>query len=77
MTASPAEPDTIAAAARAALARTGYAWLQRVAVAAEAGALVLRGEVPSFYLKQLAQATVLALPGVPGVRNELRVGRGA
>ncbi|WP_202920264.1 BON domain-containing protein [Urbifossiella limnaea] len=63
-------------AARQALAQTSYGWLQRVEVVLEAGRLVLRGEVPSFYLKQLAQVAVLALPDVPGLRNELRVTSG-
>ena len=67
------DPGAVVAAARQALARTGHRWLERVEVVAEAGWLVLRGDVPSFYLKQLAQVTVLALPDVPGLRNELRV----
>jgi hypothetical protein len=37
--------------------------------------IVLEGRVPSSYLKQVAQATVLSVPGVIRVRNELEVGR--
>jgi hypothetical protein len=77
MTASPVDLEPAAAAAREALARTGYTWLQRVVVVIDADRLVLRGDVPSFYLKQLAQVTVMALPDAPGLRNELRVISGA
>src|SRR6478672_10178483 len=37
------------------------------------GVVVLPGKVPGFYLEQLAQATVLAVPGVEVLRNVLRV----
>lgn len=67
----------LAAAVHQALARTGHAWLRRVEVTVEAGRVVLRGDVPSYYLKQLAQVTVLTLPDVPGLKNDLRVTRGA
>lgn len=77
MTASPVDLEPVAAAARQALARTVYTWLHRVVVLVEADRLVLRGDVPSYYLKQLAQVTVMAVPGVPGLRNELRVIDGA
>ncbi|MFO0800905.1 MAG: BON domain-containing protein [Gemmataceae bacterium] len=68
--------DPAVSAARRELAKSGYTWLARVEVAVAAGRVVLRGDVPSYYLKQLAQVTVLSVPGVPGVRNELRVSRG-
>ena len=67
----------LADAVRGALAQTGYEWLRRVAVEAEGGSAVLRGVVPSFYLKQLAQVTVMAVAGVEVVRNELRVEGGS
>jgi osmotically-inducible protein OsmY len=66
----------LGAAAHEALARTGHAWLRRVEVTVEAGRVVLRGDVPSYYLKQMAQVTVLALPDVPGLENDLRVTAG-
>jgi osmotically-inducible protein OsmY len=68
------EVPSVADAVRIALDGTGHAWLRRVAVAVEGGVVVLRGVVPSFYLKQLAQTTVMAVPGVAEVRNELQVG---
>lgn len=57
----------------AALGKTGYTRLQRIEVVEESGVLVLRGQVPSFYLKQIAQNIVLAVPGIGEIRNELRV----
>jgi osmotically-inducible protein OsmY len=35
--------------------------------------ITLRGRVPSYYMKQVAQATALAVTGVRGLRNELEV----
>jgi osmotically-inducible protein OsmY len=66
-------PLALADAVREALALTRHGWLQRVTVVVESGAVVLRGRVPSFYLKQLAQVTVMAVAGVGQLRNELRV----
>ena len=37
------------------------------------GIVELCGDVPSFYCKQLAQATVLSLKHVRGINNRLRV----
>lgn len=59
--------------AREALRKTGHGWLRRIVVLAEAEFIVIRGKVPSFYLKQMAQVTVMAVPGVELVRNELEV----
>lgn len=70
---SGAGPLPLADVVRDALAQTRRSWLQRVVVTAEGGTVVLQGQVPSYYLKQMAQAIALALPGVERVRNELRV----
>lgn len=59
-----------------ALRATGYRVLCDVAVCVKAGTTVfLGGRVSSFYLKQIAQATALAVPGVHQVRNNLEVFR--
>lgn len=58
-----------------ALRATGYLPLRRVEVRAQFGVITLRGRVPSYYMKQLAQATALGEPGVCEVRNELDVAR--
>ncbi len=63
----------VAAAVRMALEKTGHGWLRRIVVALEGESIVLRGTLPSFYLKQMAQVTVLAVPGVAALRNELVV----
>jgi osmotically-inducible protein OsmY len=69
----PAPPLALIDAVREALALTRHGWLQRVEVSVEGGVVVLRGRVPSFYLKQLAQVTVIAVAGVGPLRNELQV----
>ena len=63
--------------ARVALRKTGHGWLRQIVVLIEAEVIVLRGKVPSFYLKQMAQATVMGVPGVELLRNELEVEGGS
>jgi osmotically-inducible protein OsmY len=67
------EPFPLLDAVRSALNKTAHGWLQRVVVLVEGSVVVLQGKVPSFYLKQMAQATVMAVPGVEVLRNELQV----
>src|SRR5262245_50304935 len=43
--------------------------LKNVHCAVEGGTLVLRGTLPSFYLKQVAQETVVTLPGITEIVN--------
>lgn len=57
-----------------ALCATGYGFLRAARVSVVARKVVLEGQVPSYYLKQVAQATALAVPGVHLVRNDLDVG---
>ena len=52
----------LADAIRGALDKTGHGWLRLVGVSVEGGCVVLRGRVPSFYLKQMAQVTAMAVP---------------
>jgi osmotically-inducible protein OsmY len=56
-----------------ALRATGYTALRSVEIAAHDGRVVLRGRVPSYHMKQIAQAAVLAVPGAVAVRNDLDV----
>jgi osmotically-inducible protein OsmY len=58
-----------------ALRATGYGPLRGIAVTVHARLVLLGGRVPSYYLKQVAQATALAVPGARQVRNDLDVGR--
>ncbi len=66
----------IAAIVERALCSAGHAPLRAVEVWGDEGVVVLKGQVPSYYLKVLAQATALAVPGVDRVRNDLEVGPG-
>jgi len=57
-----------------ALRATGYQSLRLVEFVVAEGLVVLRGTLPSYYMKQLALAAVLAVQGVVAVRNDaLRV----
>ncbi|HEY7422952.1 MAG TPA: BON domain-containing protein [Gemmataceae bacterium] len=56
-----------------ALCATGYGPLRRIEVAVHARLVILAGRVPSYYLKQVAQATVQAVPGAHRIRNDLDV----
>jgi osmotically-inducible protein OsmY len=56
-----------------ALRATGYGPLRTVRVSVTDGLVALEGRVGSYYLKQLAQAAVLAVPGAQQVRNGLEV----
>lgn len=47
--------------------------IQRIWCEFEEGKLFLRGQVPSFYYKQLAQEAVARLEGVSQVVNEIEV----
>jgi osmotically-inducible protein OsmY len=58
---------------RRALNATGYSPLRAIEVAVHDGQISLRGRVPSYFMKQIAQATVMAVPGVGELCNELDV----
>jgi BON domain len=58
---------------RRTLRGTGYAALQQIDCRVENGIVELSGEVPSFYVKQIAQVVLLALKQVQRVENRLRV----
>jgi osmotically-inducible protein OsmY len=58
-----------------ALHAIGYAALRAVEVSACGGLVILQGRVPTYYLKQLAQATVVEVPGVQELRNDVEVVR--
>lgn len=63
----------VAAAARQRLHDQARLAIQRIWCECEAGRLFLRGQVPSFYYKQLAQEAVAGLEGVGQVVNEIEV----
>jgi osmotically-inducible protein OsmY len=63
----------IAEMAQAVLRGSSYFELRDVSCDFSGGILTLRGCVPSYYLKQLAQATVADVPGVVEVHNRVEV----
>jgi osmotically-inducible protein OsmY len=56
-----------------ALHATGYGALRGITVNVQARIVLLRGRVPSYYLKQIAQTIALAVPGIHRIRNDLEV----
>jgi len=65
----------LAARVERALCGTGYGPLRGLEVTVRARLVILAGRVPSYHLKQVAQATALAVPGAGQVQNDLDVGR--
>jgi osmotically-inducible protein OsmY len=55
------------------LQQSGYASLRCIQCDVSDGVVELTGNVPSFYVKQLAQTAVLRLEQIRGVKNLLRV----
>ncbi|HTI49545.1 MAG TPA: BON domain-containing protein [Planctomycetaceae bacterium] len=55
------------------LQATGYTALRDVDVFVTSGVVFLQGRVPSYHMKQVAQATVMLTSGVLEVRNELDI----
>jgi osmotically-inducible protein OsmY len=68
-------PDTkkIAEAAKQRILHRPHLTMQRLWCEFDRGRLFLRGQVPSFYFKQLAQEAVAGLEGVHQVVNEIEV----
>jgi osmotically-inducible protein OsmY len=66
----PVDPDAIVrSAAKHALQATGYRCLGQVDCEVSGGVVQLRGELPSYFLKQVAQESVRQVKGIRGVRN--------
>jgi osmotically-inducible protein OsmY len=63
----------IAEVAQAALRRSAYFELHNVSCDYSGGVLTLHGRVPTYHLKQIAQASVANLPGVVEVHNRVEV----
>jgi len=58
-----------------ALRATGYMPLRGLEVTVHARLVILAGRVPSYYLKQVAQAAALAVAGGHQIRNDMEVER--
>jgi osmotically-inducible protein OsmY len=65
--------DTIAKTAKDRISQVPHLTLQRIWCEYEEGTLFLRGQVPSFYYKQLAQEAVSGLAQVHAIANEIEV----
>jgi hypothetical protein len=53
-----------------------YAAVRRVTCFFDEGVLVLQGEVPSYYQKQLAQSAVAGFENIERIANRIRVTAG-
>jgi osmotically-inducible protein OsmY len=67
------EDQQLAERVERALRARGYWGLHSVRVSVNTRVVLLEGQVSSYYLKQLAQATALAVPGAHQIRNDLEV----
>ena len=63
----------IAVAAKARLRQSLYSSLQGISCECDDGVLILRGQVPNFFQKQLAQESIRHLKGVAQVVNQIEV----
>jgi osmotically-inducible protein OsmY len=68
-------PATMEEAARSRLAQAGYRSLRAVTCHFRQGQLILRGQVPTYYQKQLAQESVRALTDAGTIVNEIEVSK--
>ena len=68
-----ARRNGIAVAAKERLQHSSYSSLRDIFCECDDGVLVLRGQVPSFFEKQLAQEAVFKLDGVTQVVNQVEV----
>lgn len=55
------------------LLQSPFAALRRLKLDVDGGVVTLRGQVHTFYTRQMALAMVLSLPGVEGVMDQLEV----
>jgi hypothetical protein len=73
LTAAPAATGALVDLAQACLRRNSYLTLKNLSCEQQGGALVLRGCLPSYYLKQVAQEVVARLDGVIRIDNRIEV----
>lgn len=67
------ETDRIVTLVESKLRESHYLALRVVTCQFHKGVLILRGRVPSFYLKQVAQSVVRNIEGVAQIDNRLEV----
>ena len=66
-----AERELVKREAEARLRRSSYREVRGVTCEFHEGVLTLRGHLPSFYLKQVAQSLVYGIDGVEEINNRL------
>ena len=66
-------PQGIAEGAENRLRSNSYLALKNISCAFDEGVLTLRGCVPSYYLKQIAQETLAPLEGLAQIDNQIDV----
>jgi hypothetical protein len=67
------DPNPTAEAAKHRILHQPHLTMQRLWCEFDGARLFLRGQVPSFYFKQLAQEAVIGIDGVRQVVNEIEV----
>ncbi len=67
------QKEVVEAEAEARLRQSPYREIRRVTCEFHEGVLTLRGRVPTFYLKQVAQSLVLWMEGAEEINNRLEV----
>ena len=65
--------DPLAEEAQRVLSESAYADLRRLRCDCQEGVVSIRGRLPSFYLKQMAQTAVARISGVRRVNNQIKV----
>ena len=65
--------NAVALAAKERLRQSSYSSLQDISCEYDDGVLILCGQVPTFFQKQLAQESVRHLEGIAQVVNQIRV----
>jgi osmotically-inducible protein OsmY len=65
--------DVVEELARRCLWESSHRALRRISCCHRDGVLTLRGQLPSYYLKQVTQALVLGVEGVQAVYNYVEV----
>ena len=66
--------DEIGEASRRCLLQSPYPLLRNVACRCRRGVLFLRGRLPNYYHKQLAQEAVRRVAGVTRIVNQIEIG---
>jgi osmotically-inducible protein OsmY len=69
-----ATDTTVVEEVRSRLQDQPYHALKQIACEYRDGTLILRGRLPSYYLKQVAQTAVARIAGVERVLNQIEVG---